>query len=72
METKESLMEHVSSVDNLVDISTKVVSGGAKRKQLIGKVLHELYEQLCVENCIHQYKSVDVHLWIYIADGTEY
>ena len=42
---KESLTGHVKSVENPEDICTKVVPGGAKRKQLIGKVLHDLYEQ---------------------------
>ena len=42
---KESLTGHVLSVENPEDISTKVVPGGEKRKQLIGKVLHELYKQ---------------------------
>ena len=42
---KESLTGHVPSVDNPADICTKVVPGGAKRKHLIGKVLHDLYEQ---------------------------
>ena len=42
-EIKESLTGHVPSVDNLADICTKVVPSGAKRKQLIGKVLHDLY-----------------------------
>ena len=43
--TKESLAGHVSSVDNPEDICTKVVPDGANWKHLIGKVLHELYEQ---------------------------
>ena len=42
---KESLTGHVPSVDNPTDICTKVVPGGANQKQLIGKVLHDLYEQ---------------------------
>ena len=42
---KESLTVHVPSVDNPADICTKVVPGGAKWKHLIGKVLHDLYEQ---------------------------
>ena len=42
---KESLMGHVPSVDNPLDICTKVVTCGAKRKNLIGKVLNDLYEQ---------------------------
>ena len=42
---KESLTGHVLPVDNLEHISTKVVPGEAKRKHLIGKVLHDLYEQ---------------------------
>ena len=42
---KESLMGHVPTVENLEDISKKVVPGGAKPKHLIGKVLHDLYDQ---------------------------
>ena len=42
VEMKESLMGHVPSVENLLDICTKVVPGGAKRKHLIGEVLHDL------------------------------
>ena len=42
MAWKESLTGHVPSVDNPKDICTKVVPGGAKRKHLIGKVLHYL------------------------------
>ena len=45
MAIKESMMGHVPSVDNTEDICMKVVPGGAKRKDLIGKVLHDLYEQ---------------------------
>ena len=41
---KESLTGYVTSVDNLSEICTKVVLGGAKQKHLIGKVLHGLYE----------------------------
>ena len=41
---KESLKDHVPSVDNPAEICTKVVPGGAKQKNLIGKVLHDLYE----------------------------
>ena len=42
--TKESLTDHVPSVENPTDICTKVVPGGVKWKHLIGKVLHDLYE----------------------------
>ena len=42
---KESLTGHAPSVDNPADICTKFVPGGVKRKHLIGKVLHDLYEQ---------------------------
>ena len=42
---KKSLTGHVPSVDNPGYIFTKVIPGVAKRKHLIGKVLHELYEQ---------------------------
>ena len=45
MAMNESLMGHVPSVDNPADICTKVVPGGAKRKHLIGKVLHDLCDQ---------------------------
>ena len=45
VEMKESLTGHVTSVDNPADICTKDVPGGAKRKHLIGKVLHNLYDQ---------------------------
>ena len=43
--TKESLTGHVPSVYNPADICKKVVPCGEKRKHLIGKVLHDLYEQ---------------------------
>ena len=43
MAIKESLTGHVPSVDNPADVFTKVVPGGAKRKHLIYKVLHDLY-----------------------------
>ena len=42
---KEMMMGRVPSVDNPADICTKIFPGGAKRKHLVGKVLHELYEQ---------------------------
>ena len=42
---EESLTGHVPSVDNPEDISRKVVTGGANQKHLIGKLLHDLYEQ---------------------------
>ena len=42
---KESLTGNVPSVGNPADICTKVVPGGAKQKHLIGKVLHDLYEE---------------------------
>ena len=42
---KESLTGRVPSLDNPEDICTKVVPDGAKRKHLIGKVLHDLYEK---------------------------
>ena len=42
---KESLIGHVPSVDNPANIYTKVFRGGAKRKHLIDKVLHDLYKQ---------------------------
>ena len=45
MVIQESLTGHVPSVDNSADICTKFVPGGAKRKYLIGKVLHEIYDQ---------------------------
>ena len=45
MATKESLTGHVASVDNPEEICMKFFPGGAKRKQIIGKVLHELYKQ---------------------------
>ena len=38
-------MGHVPSVDNPEDICKKFVPGGANPKHLIGKVLHELYDQ---------------------------
>ena len=41
----EILTGNVPSVDNPADICMKVVPGGAKRNHLIGKVLHDLYEQ---------------------------
>ena len=43
--TKEILTGHVPSVENLADICKTFVQGGAKRKHLIGKVLHDLYKQ---------------------------
>ena len=45
LEMKESLTGHVPSVENPADIFTKVVPGGSKQKHLIGRMLHELYEQ---------------------------
>ena len=42
---QECLTGHVPSVENLKDICTKVVPGGANWKHLIGKVLNDLYEQ---------------------------
>ena len=45
MATKESMTGHVPSVEYPADICAKVVPGGEKRKHLIGKVLHGLYEQ---------------------------
>ena len=41
---KESLTGHVTSVDNLSDIFTKVVPGGENRNHLVCKVLRDLYE----------------------------
>ena len=40
---KESMTGHVPPVKNPKEICTKVVPGRAKRKHLIGKVLHDLY-----------------------------
>ena len=45
MATKESMTVRVPSVNNPSDICRKVVPGGAKQKHLIGKVLHDLYDQ---------------------------
>ena len=45
VEMKESLTGHVPSVDNPEDICMKVVPGVSKWKHLIGKVLHDLYDQ---------------------------
>ena len=45
VEMKESLTGHVPSVENIAEICTKVVPGGAKWKHLIGKMLHDLYKQ---------------------------
>ena len=42
--TKESMTGHVPSVDNPSDICTKFVPSEAKRKHLIGNVLHALYK----------------------------
>ena len=42
---KESMTGQVPLVDNPADIYTKFVPGGEKRKHLISKVLHDLYEQ---------------------------
>ena len=66
----ESLMGHVPSLDNPADICMKVVPCGAKRKHLIGKVLHDLYDQYAL-GTVYQYKSVDGNIWMYIAEGTE-
>ena len=56
---------HVPSVENLADICTKTFPGGEKRKHLIGKVLHDLYDHLCVGKCssvkICGYTSMDVY-----------
>jgi hypothetical protein len=38
----ESIIGHVSSVDNPADIFTKVVPGGQKRNHLIHLLLHDL------------------------------
>ena len=45
VEMKEILTGHVPSVDNPSEICTKIVPGVAKRKHLIGEVLHDLYKQ---------------------------
>ena len=45
MAMKESFTGNVPSVDKPAYICTEVVTGGEKRKHLIGKVLHDLYEQ---------------------------
>jgi hypothetical protein len=37
----ESIIGHVTSVDNLADICTKVVAGGQKRNHLIHLLLHD-------------------------------
>ena len=66
----EIQMGHLPSMDNAANICTKIVPGGVNRKHLIGKVLHDLYEQYRVGNA-PQYKSVDGHIWMYIAEGTE-
>ena len=42
---KEIMTRNVLSVDNPSDICAKVVPYGEKQKHLIGKALHELYEQ---------------------------
>jgi hypothetical protein len=38
----ESIIGHVSSVDNTADIFTKVLPGGQKRNHLIRLLLHDL------------------------------
>ena len=62
---KESLTGHVPSVEKPADICIKVVPGGANRKHLIGKVLHDLYEKFCVGKCssiqICGWTSIDVY-----------
>ena len=45
VEMKEILAGHVPSVNNPAEIYTKFVPGGAKQKNLIGKLLHQLYKQ---------------------------
>jgi hypothetical protein len=40
----ESIIGHMSSVDNPADICTKVVTGGQKRNHLIRLLLHDLYD----------------------------
>ena len=42
---QESLTGHVPSVHNPADFFTNIVPGGAKRKQFIGKLLHDLYRK---------------------------
>ena len=65
VEIKESLTGHVPSVDNPAETCAKVVPGGEKRKHLIGKVLHKLYNQLRFGNYsslqICGWKSMDVY-----------
>ena len=51
MATKESLTGHVPSVYNPADICKKVIPGIAKRKHLIGKLLHDLYDKERVGKC---------------------
>jgi hypothetical protein len=38
----ESIIGHVTSVDNIADICTKVVPGGHRRNHLIRLLLHDL------------------------------
>jgi hypothetical protein len=40
----ESIIGHVSYVDNPADICTKVVPGGKKRNNLIRLLLHDLFD----------------------------
>jgi hypothetical protein len=39
----ELLITHIDSNDNLSDLMTKVTRGG-KRHQLVGKILHDIYD----------------------------
>ena len=59
---KESLTGHVPSVDNPADICMKVVPGGANRKHLICKALHDLYKAVtCWEMFINKNLWMDIY-----------
>ena len=42
MAMNETIKEHVPSVENCADITTKVFLGGKKRDHLISKVLYDI------------------------------
>ena len=40
----ECITGHISTHENPADLCTKVVPGGAKRRHLVGLVLHDIYD----------------------------
>ena len=67
---KEILTGHVPSVDNPTEIRTTFFQAEQSGSTLLVRC-YMTYTSSNVLGNFHQYKSVDGHLWMYIAEGNE-